>query len=154
MRMPIVKQDYLFRFQKTLLPSFGILFIGAMYLLLGEVAIKLQWNETVYALIALITSSFAIPFIWAKIEFTKAKVILEEIQNSNNQKEEEFQHKLDQLSFKEKEVLNLILSGKSNKEICSHLFIEHSTLKSHINHIYKKLEVRSRKEVFLTLKRT
>jgi DNA-binding NarL/FixJ family response regulator len=152
MRSFIIKPDHLFRFQKTLLPSFGILFISAMYLLLGEVAIKLQWNETVYVLIALITSSFAVSLFWARIEFTKAKLLLEKVQNSKNQKEEEFQHKLNQLSFKEKEVLNQILSGKSNKEICASLFIEHSTLKSHINHIYKKLEVKSRKEMVLVMK--
>ena len=152
MRLLSIKPDHLFRFQKTLLPSFGILFISAMYLLLGEVAIKLKWNETVYVLIALIILSFAVPLFWARIEFTKAKLLLENIQNTPNQKEEELQHRLDQLSFKEKEVLNHILSGKSNKEICATLFIEHSTLKSHINHIYKKLEVKSRKEMVLVMK--
>lgn len=41
---------------------------------------------------------------------------------------------------------DLIVAGKSNKEIIEKLFIELSTLKTHINKIYKTLEVSSRKE--------
>jgi len=69
-----------------------------------------------------------------------------------SRKESNIQQKLLQLSRKEHEVIRLILEGKSNKEICSESFIEHSTLKSHINHIYKKLDVKSRKEMFWALK--
>jgi DNA-binding NarL/FixJ family response regulator len=51
------------------------------------------------------------------------------------------------LSSKEMEVFDLILAGKSNKEIAAEQFIEISTVKTHINHIYSKLGVTSRKEV-------
>lgn len=53
----------------------------------------------------------------------------------------------DKLTLKEREILALIKAGKANKEIASQLFIGVSTVKSHINKIYSKLEVRSRKEV-------
>ena len=53
----------------------------------------------------------------------------------------------DKLTLKEREILGLIKEGKSNKEIASQLFIGISTVKTHINKIYSKLEVRSRKEV-------
>jgi DNA-binding CsgD family transcriptional regulator len=52
------------------------------------------------------------------------------------------------LTKKEKEILDLILADKSNKEIAATLFIELSTVKTHINKIYSKLEVKSRKELF------
>lgn len=51
------------------------------------------------------------------------------------------------LTKKEKEILDLILADKSNKEIAATLFIELSTVKTHINKIYSKLEVKSRKEL-------
>ena len=51
------------------------------------------------------------------------------------------------LTPKEKEVAKLILSKKKNKEIACELYVELSTIKTHINSIYKKLEVSSRKEL-------
>ena len=58
----------------------------------------------------------------------------------------------DKLTLKEREILGLIKEGKANKEIANQLFIGVSTVKSHINKIYSKLEVRSRKEVVSKIK--
>lgn len=57
------------------------------------------------------------------------------------------------LSDREKEVLELILKGLPSKLICSELFISNNTLKSHIQSIYTKLNVHSRSELFLLLKK-
>jgi len=46
----------------------------------------------------------------------------------------------------ERRILSLIKEGKSNKEIASELFIELSTVKSHINKLYSKLNVKNRAE--------
>ena len=48
------------------------------------------------------------------------------------------------LTERELDVLRLIAAGLSNREIAQELFIAVSTVKSHINHIYGKLDVRSR----------
>lgn len=58
----------------------------------------------------------------------------------------------DKLTLKEREILGLIQEGKANKEIANQLFIGVSTVKSHINKIYSKLEVKSRKEVVSKVK--
>ncbi|GAB4110917.1 MAG: hypothetical protein OHK0057_02610 [Thermoflexibacter sp.] len=50
------------------------------------------------------------------------------------------------LSPREIEVLTLIKEGLSNKEIAEKLFISLSTVKTHINNIYKILEVKNRRE--------
>jgi DNA-binding CsgD family transcriptional regulator len=50
------------------------------------------------------------------------------------------------LTKKEEEILEFIKTGKSNKEIASELFIELSTVKTHINKIYSKLGIKNRKE--------
>lgn len=48
------------------------------------------------------------------------------------------------LSSRELEVLRLVSSGLSNQEISARLVIAPSTLKTHINHIYSKLDARNR----------
>jgi LuxR family maltose regulon positive regulatory protein len=48
------------------------------------------------------------------------------------------------LSEREVEVLALVAAGKSNVEIASSLFVSLSTVKTHINNLYRKLGVRSR----------
>ena len=50
----------------------------------------------------------------------------------------------DPLSQRELEVLRLIVAGLSNREIAEELVVSLGTIKSHINHIYQKLEVHSR----------
>ncbi|MEE9261787.1 MAG: response regulator transcription factor, partial [Dehalococcoidia bacterium] len=50
------------------------------------------------------------------------------------------------LSPREIEVLQLMAKGAANKEIASQLFIGESTVKTHIIHIFNKLEVKDRTE--------
>ena len=50
------------------------------------------------------------------------------------------------LSKQERVVLDLILQNKTNKEIADTLFLSVSTVKTHTNNIYKKLNVNSRDE--------
>ena len=40
----------------------------------------------------------------------------------------------------------VITNGKTNKEIAQELFVELSTVKTHINNIYRQLNVSNRKE--------
>jgi DNA-binding CsgD family transcriptional regulator len=49
-----------------------------------------------------------------------------------------------QLSAREGEILDLLLEGKSNKDIERELFISHHTVRNHIHNIYQKLNVSSR----------
>jgi LuxR family transcriptional regulator, maltose regulon positive regulatory protein len=48
------------------------------------------------------------------------------------------------LSERELEVLALIAAGDSNEEIASKLFVSVSTVKTHINNLYRKLGTRTR----------
>lgn len=51
------------------------------------------------------------------------------------------------LSVQERKIFSLILEGKSNKEISESLNIGLSTVKSHVNSIYSKLDINSRKGI-------
>jgi len=53
----------------------------------------------------------------------------------------------DQLTKQEQNILSLLLEEKSNKEIADALFVSLSTVKTHVNNIYKKLNVSSRDEI-------
>jgi DNA-binding CsgD family transcriptional regulator len=50
------------------------------------------------------------------------------------------------LTSRELSVLQLIIDGKSNKQIAAINYIELSTVKTHINNIYAKLGLQNRKE--------
>ncbi|MFD2561695.1 response regulator transcription factor [Aquimarina rubra] len=56
------------------------------------------------------------------------------------------------LSKQENTIKELIISGKSNKEIANELFISINTVKTHISNIYSKLHISSRKELLLKSK--
>jgi ligand-binding sensor domain-containing protein/DNA-binding CsgD family transcriptional regulator len=51
------------------------------------------------------------------------------------------------ISPREKEIVQLLLKGKANKEIADELFIELSTVKIHVHHVFKKLAVRNRAQL-------
>lgn len=51
---------------------------------------------------------------------------------------------LHNISQREKEVIQLIVEGKTNKEIDQELFISSHTVKNHIYNIYQKLHVKNR----------
>jgi len=56
------------------------------------------------------------------------------------------------ISAREKEIVLLILDGKSNREIEEELYISIRTVKTHIYNIYKKLGISSRWHLFSILK--
>ncbi|WP_262733751.1 helix-turn-helix domain-containing protein [Gaetbulibacter sp. NE] len=52
----------------------------------------------------------------------------------------------EQLTNQEQKILDLLLNDNTNKEIAESLFVSLSTVKTHINNIYRKLNVQSRDE--------
>jgi DNA-binding CsgD family transcriptional regulator len=54
--------------------------------------------------------------------------------------------RMEGLSAREREVYDLIVCGRSNREIAKRLFISESTTKVHVRHIFEKLDVHTRAE--------
>ena len=58
------------------------------------------------------------------------------------------------LTLKEKEVLQMIAKGESNKQIVDKMFVKEVTIKTHLNSIYKKLKVANRTQAVLVAMQT
>ncbi len=56
------------------------------------------------------------------------------------------------LSDRELEVLKLVYSDYSNKQVSQTLYLSENTIKTHLKHIYNKLSVTSRKEAIIKAK--
>jgi DNA-binding NarL/FixJ family response regulator len=68
------------------------------------------------------------------------KKIRDQLGNDNNKVSEVFHN----LTSQERKVLEQIHNGKRNKEIASILNVDISTIKTHINNIYKKKRIHTR----------
>jgi DNA-binding CsgD family transcriptional regulator len=55
------------------------------------------------------------------------------------------------LTFRQQEIIGFVLNGYSNAEIAKKLFISVSTVKTHLNNIYKELNVTSRLRLYSKL---
>lgn len=105
------------------------------------------WNDYAYIAIVLVLIVMILAVLWIRIERSKTATLIKAIKQEGPGQEPTNQHQIDTLSTRQKEVFDLIAAGKSNKEIMSELSIELSTLKTHINKIYKVLDIESRRQL-------
>lgn len=67
--------------------------------------------------------------------------------SSSSKKHKHSLNHAESLTKQEQNIVALIREGKSNKEIAEALFVSVSTIKTHVNNIFKKLKVQSRNEI-------
>jgi DNA-binding NarL/FixJ family response regulator len=61
---------------------------------------------------------------------------------------------LENLSPREREILEFLTQGLSDKEIADRLGVKHGTVRFHLKHVYEKLHVRSRMEAAMKFRAT
>lgn len=79
--------------------------------------------------------------LWFGLRFTRPKVV---IQTKVVDHLDRDQLSANGISEREFEILKLISEGHTNQEIAEQLFISLSTVKSHLQNTYQKLEVKNR----------
>ena len=85
---------------------------------------------------------FSVQNLFARMEAVLRRTKSEYTENSNTKN----------LTKREKEVLKLAANGENNKKIGQKLFISEVTIKSHMNNIFKKLNVKNRTQAVLLYK--
>ncbi|MFC4218631.1 helix-turn-helix domain-containing protein [Flagellimonas marina] len=121
--------DLLEKFKESDIPPREYLFLEEKLAYLNQEALGRQLQESKWLNYGLIVLVVALLFLTIHQARRRRKPILPA------------------LSKQETLVRNLILEGKSNKEIANELFISLSTVKSHITNIYGKLNVGNRQEL-------
>lgn len=141
--------------QKSIISKYHKYFIVTA-IILSSIAISIRSNNGKVSLIfgeypiviflLVILSSFLIVIY---IQFNKRKIssLSNQIKNQSKNNSKEIDSLINELTNRQREVYDLIINGKTNKEIIAELFIEQSTLKSHINQIYRKLNIKTRSEL-------
>jgi len=91
------------------------------------------------------------PLVWISFYFVKPEEI-PQLNMPDEQKLDNF-NKLYNISAREKEIIELLIKGKTNKEIEAELFISYNTVKNHIYAVFKKTGVNSRAQLINLIQR-
>jgi DNA-binding NarL/FixJ family response regulator len=140
-------ENFLSKYHKYLLIVALILSSIAISIRGSGSEVKLVLNDYPAVITLLITISLTLVAIYFNVNNKIISSLSNQIKEQSQSKDAGINVLIEGLTERQKEVYNLIISGKTNKEIMSELFIEQSTLKSHINQIYKKLNIKSRKDL-------
>ncbi len=138
-----------------LLSKYQKIFLGmAIFLSLLSVSVNITNGElrSIFGnypalMLLFVTAAIIMGLIYIRIDKHRINLLSNQIIETSKEDQDDFQSLLQELTPRQKTVYDLIVAGRSNKEIMAELFIEQSTLKSHINQMYKKLKIKDRKEL-------
>jgi DNA-binding CsgD family transcriptional regulator len=130
--------------EKSNRPSRSIRFFGGFHLLgyavfFGSAALPDSFN--LYVATSALLYLNAIPILWLHRFFSLHHAPFSSDENLGFM---DALLKQRQISKREREIMELILQGKSNKEIEDSLYISYNTVKNHVYNLYQKLGVKSR----------
>lgn len=132
--------------RRTAVRSFGILYLTGFLVFFGSALFSPAYQ--LFPSSAAILYLNFVPIIWLKRYFLRYYVQMSSEQSSRLL--EGFGQAF-QISKREREIMGLILQGKSNKEIEDLLYISYNTVKNHIYNIYQKMGVNSRSQMIHTV---
>lgn len=125
--------------KSKIINAFGIFYVTGYTFLFASVAFQESIRFFIFLGVHLLFNFF--PFLWIKQYLRKYwsvpplmmdKVNLDQIYNKHG------------ISQRERDIAELLIQGKSNKEIADSLYIAPNTVKNHIHSLFQKLQVKSR----------
>ena len=145
----MILKKILSKYQKYLLGIALVLSSIAISIRSSDGKINLVLHNYPVLIFLMVVASSSLVAIYFHFNTRKISSLSSQIKEHAKITSEGMDALLNGLTERQREVYDLIISGKTNKEIMTELFIEQSTLKSHINQIYKKLDIKSRRELKL-----
>ncbi|MGB0887675.1 MAG: response regulator transcription factor [Vicingaceae bacterium] len=139
--------NLLSKYQKYLLIIALVLSSLAISIRSSNGKISLVLDNYPALIFAMIVVSSLLVTLYFQINRKKIENLSNQIKEQSNYNNDETEVLLNKLTERQRAVYDLIIVGKTNKEIMTELFIEQSTLKSHINQMYRKLDIKSRSEL-------
>ena len=141
-------KNFLLRNKATIIYSISLAFL--LFLLKWLELRFIIFDHSFEIYIGFIAVIFTALGIWLALKLSKPKiqtvVVEKEVyvrKNENFALNTSLVSQLE-LSKRELEILSLLAQGHSNQEIASKLFVSLSTVKTHIQHLFEKLEVKRR----------
>jgi DNA-binding CsgD family transcriptional regulator len=92
-------------------------------------------------------SSFNWSYLWIGLLVASTLLNLWFLISAKKKKSQQHVDATAQLTRQEQNVLDLLLGDNTNKDIAEVLFVSVSTVKTHVNNVYKKLNVNSREKL-------
>jgi len=139
-------KDFLYKRQQYLGMLIVFLFLSLIAFRFDDKNVRMLWyNKPSVAIILAMIIGLSV-MVWLQIEKRKTSQLLTKIKLGISLEKNEGKTKFSELSARQQQVLLLIMEGKANKEIMASLHIEQSTLKTHINQIYRIMEIQNRRE--------
>ena len=141
-------RNFLLRHKSTIIYSISLAFL--LFLLKWLELRFIIFDHSIEIYIGLIAIIFTGLGIWLALKLSKPKIetvfVEKEVyvqRNENFVLDTSLIAQL-QLSKRELEILNLLAEGHSNQEIAAKLFVSVSTVKTHIQNLFEKLDVKRR----------
>lgn len=129
---------------------FGV-FLGGI---IGQEILRTETSRSGVAIIALIIICISLMIVPVMIQYfrvmLKDNIYIAKMVQTVEHNENEISYAVDNqinLTSREKDVLSLVLTGKSNKDIGEALIISENTVKTHVRNILAKYEVTNRAEL-------
>lgn len=149
--------SFLKKYKQTIL--YGICLAFLLFLLKWLEYRFMIYDHAFEIYVGIIAFIFTALGIWLALKLSKPKVktiVVEKeiiVQKSSDFTINECELKKLNLSNREYEILQLVAKGLSNEEIAKQLFLSLSTIKTHNQNLFAKLEVKSRTQAIDKAKR-
>ena len=112
----------------------------------GYILKTMASSQLIYAIEEILNGKIYLPTVLASKFFEHFQKALNEDNESNMSDEDNL---LNYLTQREEEVLELLTHGITYKGVASKLFISETTVKTHVNNIFQKLQVNDRTQAVL-----